>query len=145
MQSVAVRKAGTYLEEYLDEHPDAVADLTQKAIESLSSIIPPTTPVPAHSTATGAPESGRVGNAEHALVSDDGDALEEEGGNDEDEVGAQNPYILLAVSLLVAAVCTGVAFGALCHARLGGLRTREPLLSFQAMDAPREEEMAERG
>jgi len=118
-QAIASGHAEEYLEDYFENHPDTVKNLSKKAFDSLSKYFNkasttslPETTVPAVTTAP--PET--------TIEGDDG----------ETEFTNQwflNPWFIATNATLVAAICTGLAMGVLCHARLSRTAAREPLLA----------------
>jgi hypothetical protein len=114
------------VEQYVDEHPGALESATSKALKGLSKMFSPS-----HSDkrvqATTAPVD--------VLPAVDGAAATPEVPVvvEEPASGRQwfvNPWIMAGIATASAAVCTGVAVGVLCFARIQRVQmAREPLLA----------------
>jgi len=156
-QTVGGVKAEQLMDEYLESHPDAarknLANLTHEAIDTVSSLKTSLLRPKEVDEAEGEPAeinrqrqdglSSKAGTDSYAFEgppiteSEDEDEDIAKLGEDEDadvkesELGTfslKNPWVVAGAAVLATAVSTGIAVGALCHARLQP-RAREPLLS----------------
>lgn len=138
------------MDNYLERNPDVarknLANLSSEAFDTLAGLKhslfePKTTDTPTMEQET----TDDVSTSDHAPLRlvDDAPKNHQSGAAhgslpDESAIGTAlssfgNPWLIAGVALLVTAISTGVAFGALCHARLN--RTaREPLLSTLLTD-----------
>lgn len=138
-QAFAAGRADQFLTEYLENHPEDVGNLTMQAWDSLSSLFRR-----AETTTTPPPPAPAM------VVSDAGEVFELDRANVTDaakiaRIARAAPLLVAAGAVVVAGVCAGVAFGALCHARLSRAQAREPLLdgATKAWEPPmlREQEL----
>mmetsp|Transcript_59296 Transcript_59296/g.138122 ORF Transcript_59296/g.138122 Transcript_59296/m.138122 type:complete len:195 (-) Transcript_59296:222-806(-) len=118
--AIASGRAHQLLEDHFENTAEDLQNLTKMALDSLSSLfkstappstVPPTTPEPS--------------------FADDAEPLEEH----ELESEVMNLWVVAGVAAMVAAVCSGVALGVLCHARLVRGQAREPLLAGSRAEA----------
>lgn len=152
-------KAEQLVDQYLERNPDAarqnLANLTSEALDTVSSLkksmlqpreIDQTVPkkrvkaskgvTKVRKTRVGAPKDEDPVDDEDSVLADN--EAEDVGFAPENDAFSfknvqRNPWVIAICSLLVTAVSTGIALGALCHARIGS-HAREPLLSTHLQD-----------
>lgn len=120
--------------QYVDTHPGEIKNAQNKVLNGLSKMFShsrkgqkvPTTPAPVEHNL---PAVDDASMASHAVPV----AVEEP---DFDRRWFDNPWIIAGVATLTAAVCTGVAVGVLCFARVQRIQiAREPLLAAGPMQS----------
>lgn len=132
VQAMASGKTEQYLDEYLQNNPEAVANITSKALQTLSEYFhehPTEQPEPVPSTeipATAAPSTPTQAPATVEDDGSDGNMLSMPDLSKIETFG--NPWIIAAGAASLAISCSGIALGALCHAQLQS-QVREPLLA----------------
>jgi len=137
--AIAEGRAGEVLEDYFENNPTAVGNITGKALGGFSALLKP-------STSRSAPLP--------APLEEEWEEEEEEGEGYDDfdpsDVRRHRHHrgdtaawaAACGGAALLAAVCAGIAFGALCHARMARTQAREPLLAGGGGLADRELEPA---
>lgn len=129
VQAVQAGKSSEFLDDYLENNPETVTQLTNKALQSLSDYFhekPGTTTYPT----TAAPLTTTNEDLETPMTDERAEempALPDLTKNG--MLGSLgNPWIVAAGAAAIAISCSGIAMGALCHAQLLQSQAREPLL-----------------
>jgi len=134
------------VENYVDNHPGALKNAANKALNGLSQIFSRNrkgqiAQAAAQATAKEAGTSSAAGGSE--AVSSAPVVIEESAF---EARWAANPWMIAGVATLTAAVCAGVAVGVVCFARIQHVQmAREPLLAGGPMQGTLPDEAAGEG
>jgi len=137
VHAMAAGKSAEFFDDYLENNPETITNLTSKALQSLSEYFhekPGTAPMPAAPPAQAAPPAptSQGSDVPFEEVSDAPKREDLPPLPDLAKAGVseslRNPWVIAAGAAALAISCSGIAMGALCHAQLLTTQAREPLL-----------------
>jgi len=121
-QAIAEGRAEHFLEDYFENNPEALGNMTKKAVDMFANFFKSSN-TEAKEPAIVAPEPSPVLEPSPSHMVNEGPAEPHPR-----RLGRAAPILVGLGGVIIATVCAGVACGALCHARILGTSARQPLL-----------------